>query len=340
MKRGIIAGKFLPPHAGHSYLIETATSQCDQLTVLICDRPEYVIPANLRKTWLEELHPTVNFIVIPDTLDDDDSAGWATATTKLLGYSPDCVFSSEAYGSTWAKYLGCDHQLIDLARRHLPISGTAVRHDPWTNWDYLSPAVRAYFAKRICLVGSESSGTTTLTKALAKHYQTSWVPEYGRQYTIDHLPRLDTEGWQTSDFVTIAKRQNKLEDQAARTTNKLLFCDTDSFATSIWHQRYMNTRSYEVEASAAGRRYELYLLTDAGIPFEQDGVRDGEHLRQSMQQAFIDKLTFWGKPYVLMTGSKAERLLQATTIIDSLMNDTAVKIPNLQRNHWQTQGGF
>lgn len=340
MKRGIIAGKFLPPHAGHSYLIESAASQCDQLTILICDRPEYLIPAALRQQWLQELHPGVTFLIIPDTLDDDDSAGWAANTIKLLGYTPDCVFSSEAYGANWAHHLGCDHQSIDLARRHLPISGTAVRHDPWANGEFLAPPVRAYFTKRICLLGSESSGTTTLTKALAKHYNTNWVPEYGRQYTIDHLPRLDAEGWQTSDFVTIARTQNQREDEAARQANNLLFCDTDSFATSIWHQRYLETRSYEVEALAAGRRYDLCLLTDADIPFEQDGVRDGEHLRQWMQQVFIEKLTVWGKPYVVMTGSKQARLTQAIAIIDRLIDDTAVQIPNLQRNHWQAQGGF
>lgn len=340
MKRGIIAGKFLPPHAGHSYLIDSAAQQCDQLTVLICDRPEYLIPAQLRQQWLRELHPEVEFIIIPDTLDDDDSAGWAAATIKLLGYTPDCVFSSEAYGASWAQHMDAANMLIDLPRRKFPISGTAVRDDPWANWRYLAEPVRGYFAKRICVVGSESSGTTTLTKALAKHYQTNWVPEYGRQYNIDNLTRLDSEGWQTADFVEIAKEQNCLEDAAARTANKILFCDTDSFATSIWHQRYLGTRSYQVEALAAGRRYDLYLLTDANIPFEQDGIRDGEHLRQWMQQAFIDKLTFWGKPFVLMTGSKTERLDQATAIIDSLMADSAVQIPHLQRNHWQAQGGF
>ena len=51
MKRGVIAGKFLPPHLGHSYLIKLAITKCDHLTVLICDRPEYLIPTSLRKKW-------------------------------------------------------------------------------------------------------------------------------------------------------------------------------------------------------------------------------------------------------------------------------------------------
>ncbi|HVX23887.1 MAG TPA: AAA family ATPase [Candidatus Saccharimonadales bacterium] len=340
MKRGVIAGKFLPPHKGHSYLIESGRNQCDELYVLICDRPEYLIPAPIRKSWLEAMHPGVNFIIITDDLDDDDSAGWAQATIELLGFQPDLVFSSEDYGKRWAKHLGAKHIMVDQARVALPVSATMIRNDPWTNWEYLDPEVRAYFTKRICLVGSESSGTTTLTKALAKHYKTDWVPEYGRQYSVDEKERLDREGWKSSDFVTIAQKQNELEDTAAKTANKLLFCDTDSFATGVWHKRYMGGRSSEVEALAAGRRYDLYILTDTHIPFEDDGLRDGEEFREWMQEEFIDKLRFWGKPFILVKGNPQERLEQAVSTINMLVNDSVVQIEGLQRNRWQHQGGF
>jgi NadR type nicotinamide-nucleotide adenylyltransferase len=201
--------------------------------------------------------------------------------------------------------------------------------------------VRAYFARRICLVGSESSGTTTLTKALAKHYRTGWVGEYGRDYTVEQQKRLDEEGWKTADFVVIAKTQNRLEDEAAAGANKLLFCDTDSFATSIWHERYMGTRSAEVEALAVGRHYDLYILTDTSIPWENDGTRDGEPYRQWMQARFEEKLRFWSKPFVVVTGSRKARLTQAVAAIDRLVADEAVCLPGLVRNKWQPRvGGF
>lgn len=330
MKRGVIAGKFLPPHLGHSYLIKTAAQRCDQLTVLICDKPEYFIPAKVRLGWLQQMHPNVDFKIIKDRLDDDDSPGWARMTIKLLGGKPDVVFSSEDYGIRWAKHMGCRHIMVDQPRRHQPISATAIRANPWANWQYLHPLVRAYFAKRFVIIGSESSGTTTLAKALAEHYQTEWVPEYGRQYTEDFKKRIDKSGWQTSDFVKIAKRQNELEDAAAAHANKMLFCDTDSFATCIWHKRYMGTRSWQTEALAANRKYALYFLTDANIPFVQDGLRDGEHLRQWMQQEFEAKLKFWGKPYVKVSGSHLERLAQTTKIIDKIMVGQEFAIPGLE----------
>jgi len=340
MTRGIIAGKFLPPHKGHSYLIEQAQKQCDQLTVLICDRPEYPIPAKLRKQWLQQIHPGVTFMVIKDILDDDDSKAWAENTITVLGYKPDIVFSSETYGPGYAKYMNARHVMVDQPRTAVPISATMIRDDPWKYWGYLHSVVRGYFARRICLVGSESSGTTTLTKALAEHYRTGWVAEYGRDYTIQNMKRLERDGWKTADFVRIAKRQNELEDEAACQANKLLFCDTDSFATSIWHERYMGTRSYETEALAAGRRYDIYLLTDTHIPFEDDGTRDGEAYREWMQQRFEDKLRFWGKPYIVITGGPQERLEQAIAIIDRIKADRAVQLPGLIRNRWHNQGGF
>lgn len=340
MTRGVIAGKFLPPHSGHKYLIDQGRSQCDQLTVLICDRPEFGIPAQLRKKWLEAIHPDVQFIVIQDILDDNDSPAWATFTIQTLGFRPDVVFSSENYGTSYAHYLKCRHVNVDQARVHQPISGTAVREDPWSNWQYLDPIVRAYFTKRICIVGAESSGTTTLTKSLAEYYGTNWVAEYGRAYTELHQSELNHNGWKTSDFTHIAQEQNRLEDEAAAGANKLLFCDTDSFATSIWHERYMNRRSPEVEALAVNRQYTLYLLTHPEIPFEQDGMRDGEALRPWMHERFEEKLRFWSKPYVVMRGSQDERVKRAVSIIDQLNDGSAVQIKGLVRNKWQPRGGF
>lgn len=68
--------------------------------------------------------------VIPDTLNDDDSAGWAEYTRRWLGYTPDVVFTSEDYSERYAYYLGCRHVLVDRERRHVAISGTAIRSNP------------------------------------------------------------------------------------------------------------------------------------------------------------------------------------------------------------------
>ena len=71
-----------------------------------------------------------------------------------------------------------------------------------------------------------------------------------------------------------------MEDALARQANRILISDTDALATGIWHERYLSKKSAEVEAIAASHRHDLYLLTDCDLPFVQDGLRDGESIRE------------------------------------------------------------
>jgi HTH-type transcriptional repressor of NAD biosynthesis genes len=81
--RGLVIGKFYPPHAGHHLLIRTARSQVDHLTVLICRRADQDIPAEQRAIWLREVHPDADVRLIEDTVADDDSPGWAEHTRRV-----------------------------------------------------------------------------------------------------------------------------------------------------------------------------------------------------------------------------------------------------------------
>lgn len=42
---------------------------------------------------------------------------------------------------------------------------------------------------RVCIVGAESTGKTVLAQNLAKHFNTEWVPEYGRDYTDEKIKK-------------------------------------------------------------------------------------------------------------------------------------------------------
>jgi HTH-type transcriptional regulator, transcriptional repressor of NAD biosynthesis genes len=318
-KRGLVIGKFYPPHRGHKYLIDTAQSQVDELTVLVCDKAGQVPPASLRASWLREIHPRAKVVVIEDIGHDDDSQIWADYTRRILGYAPDVVFTSEDYGETYARLMGSEHVTVDKARLAVPISGTRVRENPLGCWDFLEPPVRAYYVKRVVLVGAESTGKTTLAGALAEHYRTVWVPEWARDYTYIKVERGDFETWTPDEFVLIANEQSALEDRLARKANRVLICDTDAFATTIWHRRYVGERHPGVEAIAAPRKYDLYLLPDIKTPFVQDGVRDGEHIREWMHGVFVEELERQGKPYAHIAGTHEQRMAQATGLIDKLL---------------------
>jgi HTH-type transcriptional repressor of NAD biosynthesis genes len=319
MKRGLIVGKFYPPHRGHKHLIDTARAQVDHLSVIICRKPNEDPPGALRADWLRQIHPDVRVILIDDELDADDSRLWAENSIRWLGYRPDIAFTSEDYGDAFAHYLGCQHVQVDKPRNTVPISGTAVRSNPYDNWDYIEPPVRAYYAKRVCLVGAESTGKTTLAAQLAKHFQTIWVPEYGREYSEAKLAADGQYNWVTEEFEHIAKTQCEHENKAAGRSNKILICDTDAFATSIWHQRYFGAASPAVDAIATKhRKPDLYLLTDINTPFVQDGTRDGEHIREWMHQTFVTQLTDTNRPFKLLDGNFEVRLQKAIHYIEQL----------------------
>ena len=99
----------------------------------------------------------------------------------------------------------------------------------------------------------------------------------------------------------------------------MLIVDTDAFATAIWHRRYMqDARSPAVERLAAERQglYRLYLLCETDIPWVQDGTRDGQHVRQAMQDTFVAELNATDRNWRRVAGSRDERLRQAISAIE------------------------
>jgi HTH-type transcriptional regulator, transcriptional repressor of NAD biosynthesis genes len=329
MTRGLVIGKFYPPHRGHKFLIETALHSVDHLDVLICVLASQSISGDLRQRWLQEIHPGANVMQIEDIGEDDNSEVWAAYTKRILGHAPDIVFTSEGYGDAYAHFLGCRHILVDRERHHVPISASKIRSNPFAYWDFMEPCVRAHFVKRVCVVGAESTGTTTLARDLAEHFETVWVPEYGREYCEKQAAAgidLWNYRWNSDEFTLIARAQVELELKMAREANHLLVCDTDAFATGIWHERYMGTRSSEIDAIAAVHLPCLYILTDDDIPFVQDGLRDGENIRRWMTGRFEEELIQRKVPWIKASGSRAHRLNSAVQTIESLLDPRSHEI--------------
>ena len=322
MTTGLVIGKFLPPHRGHKYLIDTACAAVDTVDVIVCQRNDDPIAAELRACWLREIHPDVNVHLTVDDIPDGDphrtSEAWARRAEAVLGYRPDLVFTSEEYGERFANYLGATHVSVDPDRTAHPVSGTLVRADASAHWHQLEACVRAALVRRVCVLGAESTGTSTLARALAEHYGTICVPEYGREFCEERLRSRVPIDWRTEHFVEIAREQQVLEDRAARDCGAVLICDTDALATSVWHERYLDEPSPVVEALAAARTYALYVLTSDDIPFVQDGTRDGEHVRGRMTQRFREVLATRSEPWIEVTGSHEDRLRAAVAAIDEI----------------------
>jgi NadR type nicotinamide-nucleotide adenylyltransferase len=350
-RHGLVIGKFYPPHAGHHLLVGTAAACCERVTVVVMAASVESIPLETRVQWMREAHPGPGVAVV-GTVDDhpvdfESDAVWSAhvalmreAAARVTPLAVDAVFTSEPYGAELARRLGARHVGLDLARGLVPISASRVRADPVGSWEHLSEPVRAWFARRVVVLGAESTGKTTLAAELAHRLRqrgaafgaTRWVAEHGRDYTValwartraqaqlDGLspPALEGLSWPSSAFDDIARAQNRLEDSAARAGGPVLVCDTDAFATGVWHERYLGHRSPAVEALA--RRHDLYLLTHpADVPFTQDGLRDGESIRAWMTEVFAARLEATGRRWAWLRGSRAERVEAALAAVDVLL---------------------
>ncbi len=348
-RHGLVIGKFYPPHAGHALLVHEAARGCERVSVVVMAAARESISLERRVAWLREIHTNEPNVTVTGIEDDHpvDLASdtlWRAhvdlmreAVAGVTAEPVDAVFTSESYGEELGRRLGARHVAVDPSRARAPVSGVGVRTDPVAHWNALAPCVRGHLAWRLVLVGAESTGKTTLAEALVDRLRarggvwrdTEWVPEFGREATERMLARalaadpsatMESLVWQTPDFTWIAREQREREEAAARRGGPVLVCDTDAFATGVWHERYMGSRSPETEAEGPAAPFHLYLLTDPDdVPFVQDGLRDGESLRHWMTDVFVERLTAAGHRWQWLRGAREERIARALDAVDSLL---------------------
>lgn len=339
----VVAGKFWPLHKGHVGLLTYAAMNSSRLDILLVakdnQRPTGAERALAIYEELAELKREIRVHVIGDLETDDDdpesSKYWAEYTKAILGFTPDLVVSSEPYGARWAAEMGCFHRLYDENRISFPISGTECRRSYSDSSFYLPASMKAQLLPRVVVLGAESTGTTTLSNELAAHYGTVAVPEFGRLIAEDRLAKgtpLGVNDWDDTLFWEIAHGQDAMEERFAREANRVLICDTDSLATAVWYKRYHKDANimqqwFMEHGIKQAAKHDLYILTSmGGIPWEDDGTRDGEAERSWMETDFLQTMILLqhqrdqkAVPFIVVTGDREERLERAIFEIDKLL---------------------
>ncbi len=172
--------------------------------------------------------------------------------------------------------------------------------------------------KRILILGPESTGKSTLSEKLAKHFAEPWVPEVAREY----LEKLDRP-YAFDDLLQIGKQQMQLEDELALQANNYLFCDTDLRVIQVWSQhRYGKVDPWVLE-EIARRTYDLILLCATDLPWQADPLREHPDLemRQQFFEIYKQLSQASGFPWILISGDTAERLSTAIQAVESLKKE-------------------
>lgn len=172
---------------------------------------------------------------------------------------------------------------------------------------------------KVVLFGPESSGKTTLSKLLARHYNTVWVPEYARDY-LQNKWNNERKTCEISDMLPIAEGQMKSENELAIKADKVLICDTDLLETKVYSEEFYGGFVHpDLEKAALQNTYDLYFLTYIDTPWKKDDLRDRPEQRLEMFNAFENALKKHNRRYVLLKGDKKERLETAIREIDELL---------------------
>lgn len=323
--RGFLLGKFLPPHEGHRFMCEFARQYCDELTILVCSMPNEPIPGHLRHAWMTEMFPGCTVLwcneVLPQDPSEDPEHFWDIWRTLVLRYGGataanptpfDVVFASEEYGVRLAQEVGARFVPVDISRTARAVSGTAIRTEPYRNWEYIPDVVRPYFVKRVTLFGPESTGKSTLAFGLGHKFHTIVVPEYGRTYTETFGPDVDA-----ADLKLIVKGHIASVAAAKRQANKIMIEDTDPVMTAVWSDMLVGGERDPWFAEFDDYA-DLYLLTDVDIPWVDDGTRyfknddDRKRFFNTCEQELINR----GVNYVRISGDHKTRLATAVRAIE------------------------
>ncbi|HSP14906.1 MAG TPA: ATP-binding protein [Thermoanaerobaculia bacterium] len=165
---------------------------------------------------------------------------------------------------------------------------------------------------RICLIGPECTGKTTLAQRLAEHFHASWVPEFAREYAEERNNRLTYQ-----DVEPIARGElAQLSSPESRIPN-LVLLDTDLISTVVYARHYYGRCPDWIVNEARDRRAGLYLLMDTDVEWKADAARDtGGDGREDLFDAFRRALDEFETRWVIISGDWEERFRSAISVIE------------------------
>lgn len=348
MNSGLFFGKFAPLTTGHVSAIVQAATEVDELFVVLCWDEKFqqtltpylqkVMTKRNRLMWLKDTFKHMSKIKIlcvdetPIQSYPDGSADFTDLVLNELFHSTgshtapvmDKVFSSETeYSEYFSTYWpDSTHILIDPEREFVDISATRVRSNPYQHWDKISPAAHTHFVKKVCIIGVESVGKSTLTIDLANHFSTQYVEEVGR--TICENEYHSSESMmEIEDYIYVAMEHKIKEHKVARTANKVMFSDTNNLIT-LFSAECMGKRSPVLSQMAFSEEYDLVIMLDIDVPWVYDELRLNSSDERRAETH--DLLKFLCKAhnveYITVSGDFNTRFKTSVQLVQKLLEGT------------------
>ncbi len=182
--------------------------------------------------------------------------------------------------------------------------------------------------KKIVVIGPESTGKSTLCEQLAQHYDTTWCPEFAREYLL-----TNGSSYEYDDLLSIARGQLALEDEYSTMLESQsqtllengghipLFIDTDMYVMKVWCEFAFGQCHPFILEQIVKRKYDLYLLCNVDLPWTSDQLREYPDLqtRQKLYNIYKDIMINQPVPWTDIGGDYETRLNKAIQAVDPLL---------------------
>jgi HTH-type transcriptional regulator, transcriptional repressor of NAD biosynthesis genes len=309
---GITIGKFYPFHIGHELMINFGAKMVDKLFVFVSGKETDTIPLSKRFNWICKFvkdNNLTNVMVIhhiddspiPVNIDENgtvlDPEFQQYWKEEFSLYVPNAThfISSDRYGKTMADLLGIEWLPVDPNREMIDISGTQIRNDPVTHFNYISDVAKPHFVRKIAIVGPESSGKSTMVEELAYFFGSQKVNEYGRTISEAKENNLDKQ-----DFLNIMNGQQVLIDIVSeKALSPFIFIDTEAYTTYLFSKIYLGEYIDEILEFGHKQEIDHYIVLSPDVEWIDDGSRIlGEYdKRKQFYEEIINILDKQNKSY-------------------------------------------
>jgi nicotinamide riboside kinase len=123
------------------------------------------------------------------------------------------------------------------------------------------------------------------------------------------------------DEVNMFHGQVALEESVLATAEKdFIFCDTTILTVKIWSDEMLGETPKIVLDALTDRTYDLYLLLNIDLPWEEDPLREFPHMREHFMNVWYKELNNLGARYVLISGIE-DRLQNAIDAVDAFLTE-------------------
>lgn len=363
---GVFFGTLAPMHVGHQAEIYKAAALNDGVVVIASgytgDRGDQMgLPVEKRFRYLREAFSDESDIKI-DYINEDNMPqmpdGWGEWTRTLVATVKRNIVNQDAKITF---YTGEPDYKVELEKRLpqtgqfkvslmdrtvLKISATEIRKDPIANWDYINRVFRRHFTKKVTVMGSASTGKSTLVRRLARTSNSPFSEEYAREY--QERSNVSDDELIVKDYIRLIQGQYDANSREINSpaNNGLTIFDTDAMVTKVYADMWLDEADRAqlqplFDNTISEEQIDLILVIPPVTPYVDDGFRNMSTADEASRWAFhhalmrvIDEYGFMDKVVLLDAKGDSDdpygyyaRYLQA---LDAIQERTGFNIKHLE----------